>query len=182
MAAKAEGPGLYGLLGEFASAEALLQATHQARAAGFQHLEAYSPFAVEGLDEALGASRDPVPLIALLGGLLGAAGGYFLQWYSATINYPLNVGGRPLDSWPAFLPVTFETAVLGAAFAALLGALLLSGLPRLMHPLFELEQFDRASSDRFFLCICSQDPQFDPAGTQDFLRSLDPLAVLEVPA
>jgi len=175
-------PPLYGLLAEFASAEGLLQAVHRARRAGFQRLEAYSPFAVEGLDEALGGSSDHVPIITLLGGILGAAAGYLLQWYSATINYPLNVGGRPLDSWPAFLPVTFEIAVLGAAFAALIGMLLHNGLPRLMHPLFELEEFSRASSDRFFLCVRSEDPLFDPERTRSFLQSPQTLAVLEVPA
>jgi len=172
---------LYGLLAEFDSADALLQAVYRAREAGFHRLEAYSPFSIEGLDEALGGTREYVPLITLGGGVLGALIGYFLQWYSATINYPINVGGRPLDSWPAFLPVTFEIAVLGAAFAALLGMLALNGLPRLMHPLFELEEFRRASSDRFFLCICSRDQRFDPQATRGFLDSLGALAVLEVP-
>jgi hypothetical protein len=173
---------LYGLLAEFATADALLQAVRGAREAGLRRLEAYSPFAIEGLDEALGGTREYVPLITLGGGVLGAAIGYFLQWYSATINYPINVGGRPLDSWPAFLPVTFELAVLGAAFAALIGMLMLNGLPRLMHPLFELEEFRRASSDRFFLCVRSGDLLFDPERTRDFLDSIGALAVLEVPA
>jgi len=172
---------LYGLLAEFDSAEALLQAVRRAREAGFRRLEAYSPLCVDGLDEALGGTREYVPLITLGGGILGALAGYFLQWYSATINYPINVGGRPLDSWPSFLPVAFEIAVLGAAFAALIGMLALNGLPRLMHPLFELEEFRRASSDRFFLCVCSQDVRFDPQSTRGFLGSLGALAVLEVP-
>jgi hypothetical protein len=173
---------LYGLLAEFATAEALLQAVRSVRQAGLQRLEAYSPFSIDGLDEALGGTREYVPLITLGGGILGAVAGYFLQWYSATVNYPINVGGRPLDSWPAFLPVTFEIAVLGAAFAALTGMLLLNGLPRLMHPLFELEQFRRASSDRFFLCVRSEDLQFDPERTRDLLASTGALAVLEVPS
>ncbi|HWG77306.1 MAG TPA: DUF3341 domain-containing protein [Steroidobacteraceae bacterium] len=181
MNSRAESVPLYGLLGEFDSADALLQAVRRAREAGFHRLEAYSPFSIDGLDEALGGSREYVPLITLGGGVVGALIGYFLQWYSATINYPINVGGRPLDSWPSFLPVTFEIAVLGAAFAALLGMLVLNGLPRLMHPLFELEEFRRASSDRFFLCICSADLLFDRETTRAFLRSLDALAVLEVP-
>ena len=172
---------LYGLLAEFDSADALLQAVSRAREAGFHRLEAYSPLSIDGLDEALGGTREYVPLITLGGGVVGAVIGYFLQWYSATINYPINVGGRPLDSWPSFLPVTFEMAVLGAAFAALLGMLALNGLPRLMHPLFELEEFRRASSDRFFLCICSTDSQFDRQTTRDFMDCLGALAVLEVP-
>lgn len=181
MNSRAESVPLYGLLAEFDSADALLQAVRRTREAGFHRLEAYSPFSIDGLDEALGGSREYVPLITLGGGVVGAVIGYFLQWYSATINYPINVGGRPLDSWPSFLPVTFEIAVLGAAFAALLGMLALNGLPRLMHPLFELEEFRRASSDRFFLCICSKDLLFDRETTRAFLGSLDALAVLEVP-
>jgi hypothetical protein len=123
-----------------------------------------------------------VPLITLIGGIVGAALGYFIQWYSATINYPINVGGRPLDSWPAFLPVTFSVSVLCAAFAAIIGMLVSNGLPMLMHPLFAVDNFRRATRDRFFLCVRANDPQFDASRTADFLRSLQPLAVLEVPA
>jgi hypothetical protein len=172
---------LYGLLAEFAHADVLLAAARRARAAGFSRLEAYSPFSVEGLDEVLGPAADHVPLITLLGGIVGAAVGYFIQWYSATINYPINVGGRGLDSWAAFMPITFEVSVLCAAFAALGGMLIHYGLPRLMHPLFNVEHFKRASCDRFFLCIRCEDPQFDPQLTAAFLRSLEALAVHEVP-
>jgi hypothetical protein len=173
---------LYGLLAEFAHADTLLDAVRRARAQGFSRLEAYSPFSVDGLDEAIGPASNHVPLITLIGGVVGAAVGYFVQWYSATINYPINVGGRPLDSWPAFMPITFEVSVLCAAFAALGGMLIHNGLPRLMHPLFNIADFKRASCDRFFLCIRSEDPQFDPGATAQFLHSLDALAVQEVPA
>jgi hypothetical protein len=120
--------------------------------------------------------------MTLGGGIVGAALGYFLQWYSATINYPINVGGRPLDSWPSFMPVTFEISVLFAAFAAFIGMLLHNGLPRLMHPLFEIDEFRRASSDRFFLCVRWQDAPLDLERTRAFLRTLAPLAILDVPA
>jgi hypothetical protein len=173
---------LYGLLAEFAHADTLLEAVRRTRAQGFTRLEAYSPFSVDGLDEALGPATNHVPLITLVGGIIGAVVGYFIQWYSATINYPINVGGRPLDSWPAFMPITFEISVLCAAFAAMFGMLAHNGLPRLMHPLFNIARFKRASRDRFFLCIRSEDPQFDPGATAAFLRSLDALAVHEVPA
>ncbi|MGH8206485.1 MAG: DUF3341 domain-containing protein [Steroidobacteraceae bacterium] len=173
---------LYGLLAEFAHADTLLDAVRRARAQGFNRLEAYSPFAVDGLDEALGPISNYVPLITLIGGIVGALVGYFIQWYSATINYPIDVGGRPLDSWPAFMPITFEVSVIGAAVAALGGMLIHNGLPRLMHPLFNIADFKRASRDRFFLCILSEDPNFDAGATAQFLRSLDALTVQEVPA
>jgi len=172
---------LYGLLAEFEDATLLLDAVKRARAAGYTRVEAYSPFSIEGIDEAIGPVSNRVPLFTLIGGVIGAVVGYFIQWYSATINYPINVGGRPLDSWPAFMPVTFELAVLFAAFASLCTVLAQSGLPRLMHPLFEIEQFRRATIDRFFLCIRSGDPAFDAQRTADFLAGLAPCSVREVP-
>lgn len=172
---------LYGMLAEFEQASALLDAVRRARELGLERIEAYSPFSIEGIDEAIGPVSNRVPLFTLLGGIVGAVVGYFIQWYSATINYPLNVGGRPLHSWPAFLPVSFELAVLFAAFAGLATVLGQSGLPRLMHPLFEIEEFRRATIDRFFLCIRADDPAFDEHRIAEFLTTLAPLSVYEVP-
>jgi hypothetical protein len=146
----------YGVMGEFAAAETLLQAARTLRGAGLR-LEAYTPFSVDGLAEALALPPDRVPLLVFAGGLVGAVGGYLLQWYTAAIDYPIDAGGRPLHSWPAFIPVTFELAVLGAALAAFFGFLALNGLPRLRHPMFAAPDFDLASRDRFFLCIREAD-------------------------
>lgn len=173
---------LYGLLAEFPDGDALLDAARAARDHGYARVEAYAPFAVEGLDEAVGMKGNRIPLITLLGGLAGGAGTYFLQWYAAVVDYPINVGGRPLHSWPAFVPATFEITILGAALAAAVGMLALNGLPRLHHPLFEVEEFELASRNRFFLCLPARDPAFDRARSAGFLASLDPLLVREVPA
>jgi hypothetical protein len=173
---------VYGLLAEFATADALLAAARAARGHGYAELEAYSPFPVEGLDGLVGLKRNRVPLLTLLGGIAGGAGAYFMQWYSAMIDYPINVGGRPLHSWPAFVPATFELAILGAALAAVFGMLALNGLPQLYHPLFAVEEFELASRNRFFLCLPARDPAFDPGRSADLLRALDPLLLLEVPA
>ena len=171
---------LYGLVAEFDSPAGLLTATQKAVAAGYQKLEAYSPFPVEGLDEALGFHRSRVPLITLLGGIFGGVGGFFMQWYSATIHYPINIGGRPLNSWPSFIPVVFELTILGAAICGVLGMLALNGLPMPYHPLFNVEQFKRASRDRFFLCIESRVPKYEPAATRRFLESLNAKGVYDV--
>src|SRR3954447_2012576 len=171
---------LYDLMAEFASAEHLLEATRRARAAGYGKIEAYAPFSVEGLAEAAGLERNRIPLITLLGGLFGGLGGYLLQWYSAVIDYPINSGGRPLHAWPAFIPATFELAVLGAALAAFFGCFIANGLPRLYHPVFNARDFDLASRNRFFLCICTADPQFERERTHVFLQSLQPQRVAEV--
>ena len=167
----------YGVMAEFASADALLAAAREARAAGYQHIEAYSPFPVEGLAEAIGLRRNWVPPIVLAGGVLGGLGGYFMQWYSAVVSYPLNAGGRPLHSWPEFIPVTFELTVLVAALAGVIGMLWLNGLPRLHHPVFNVREFDLASRNRFFLCL--RDAEAEAA--RNFLRGLEPLGVWDVP-
>jgi hypothetical protein len=172
----------YGWLAEFNTAESLLEAAKAARSAGYRRVEAYAPFPVEGLVEAVGSFTDRVPLITLIGGIVGGVGGYFMQWYSAVISYPFNQGGRPYHSWPAFIPVTFELAVLGAALFAVVGMLVLNGLPKLYHPLFNVAEFELASRDRFFLCLRSDDPNYEPAATQHFLSSLKPKALIEVPA
>lgn len=171
----------YGLLAEFDSAAALLGAVRRARAEGYGPLEAYAPFPVEGLSEALGERRGiGVPLAVLLGGLAGAVGGYFIQYYSAVIDYPLNVGGRPLHSWQAFLPVTVELTLLGAALGGVLAMLWLNGLPRFHHPLFDAPAFARASRDRFFLCLRAHDPRYEPEPSRRWLETLGPLTVTEV--
>ena len=173
-------PLIYGLVAEFDGADALLAATKKTVAEGYRKMEAYSPFPVEGLDEALGFQRSRVPLITLIGGIVGCIGGFFMQWFSTVIHYPINVGGRPLNSWPAFIPVTFEMTILCAAIAGVLGMLALNGLPMPYHPLFNVASFERASRDRFFLCIESKDPNFDRAGTKRFLESLKPVGVYDV--
>ncbi len=173
---------LYGLLAEFASADALIAAARQARAHGYANLEAYSPFPLEELDVLVGMKRNHVPLITLLGGIAGGAGTYAMQWYSAVLDYPINVGGRPMHSWPSFIPATFEITILGAAVAAVLGMLLLNGLPRLHHPLFDVEEFDLASRNRFFLCLPAQDPAFDRQRSGALLEGMNPLLVREVAA
>lgn len=172
---------LYGMLAEFSTAEALKAAAEAARAAGYTRIEAYSPFPVEGLAEATGLRRNGVAPIVLAGGLAGGIGGYLMQWYSAVVSYPINSGGRPLHSWPEFIPVTFETTVLGAALAAVAGMLLLNGLPRLHHPIFNVREFDLASRNRFFLCLRGGEPQFALDAAREFLRGLEPLGVWEVP-
>jgi hypothetical protein len=171
---------IYGVMAEFASADALLEATRKARAAGYTSVEAYSPFPIEGLAEATGMKRDWVPPIVLGGGVVGCVGGYFMQWYSAVVSYPINSGGRPPHSWPEFIPVTFELTVLIAALAGFAGMLFLNGLPRLSHPVFNVREFDLASRNRFFICLRSDDRQFESA--RNFLRELEPLRVWEVPA
>jgi len=178
---KAASP-VYGLVAEFASDRLLVDAARRARSAGYRCIDAYAPFSVEGLSDALGFRSDRVALITLLGGILGGMGAYFLQWYTAVIDYPINAGGRPLHSWPAFIPATFEMTVLGAALAAFFGMLILNGLPRLVHPIFNTPDFDLASRNRFFLCIEARDPRFEPGETRAFLDSLEPMRVAEVEA
>lgn len=169
--------GAYGLLAEFASADALLQAAAAARAGGYRKLDAYTPFPVEGLSEALGMEHTRLPWIVLAGGAVGAIAGYGLQYWVSVIEYPLNIGGRPLHSWPAFIPITFETTILVASLSAVLGMLALNGLPRPHHPLFAVEAFSLASRDRFFLCIEARDPQFDAVETRRFLETLAPAGI-----
>ena len=171
---------VYALMAEFADPDALVAAARETRAA-FRDVDAYAPYSVEGLPEALGFVRDRVALIALIGGIAGGLGTYFLQWYTAVFDYPINSGGRPLHSWPSFIPATFEVTVLAAALALFFGLWALNGLPRLRHPVFNAEQFDLASRNRFFLAIRATDPRFDPQRTRDFLLDLTPLRLIEVP-
>jgi len=173
-------PPLYGLLAEFDGPEKLVAATERTVKEGYRRVEAYTPFPVEGLDEVLGLHRSRVPLIVLIGGIVGGFGGFFMEWFSAVIHYPINVGGRPLNSWPAFIPVVFELTILSAALAAVFGMLALNGLPMPYHPLFNVTRFEQASRDRFFLCVEATDAKFEREGTKRFLESLQPKGVYEV--
>ena len=172
---------MYGLLAEFDEADKLIAATQLTREAGYRKFDAYSPFPVDGLSEALGLTKSPISLIVLMGGIVGAVAGFGLQYYVAVIATPLNIGGKPLKSWPSIIPVTFEATILGAALAAVIGLLLLNGLPMLYHPVFNIESFARASHDGFFLCIETADAQFDLAKTKEFLQGLGPREVYDVP-
>ena len=171
---------LYGLMAEFEEHDQWREAAKHAYAAGYREMDAYSPFPVEGLAEALGHEGSPVPFLTLLGGMAGGLGGYFMQWYSMARLYPINVGGRPHNSWPNFIPVTFELTVLIASLSAFVAMLVLNRLPEPHHPVFNVPEFQRASSDRFFLCIQTEDARFERAATWRFLESLEPLKVSEV--
>lgn len=173
---------LYGVLAEFETPAALRGAAESVTAAGFEFVDAYTPYPVEGLSEAVGFSSTRLPLLVLLGGLFGGAGGYALQWWISVRAYPLNIGGRPLHSWPAFIPVTFELTILVASLTAVLGMLALNGLPRPHHPLFEIAQFERASRDGYFLCVEARDPKFDVAAVREQLRRSGAKEVWDVPA
>jgi hypothetical protein len=170
----------YGLLAEFDDPTSLVAATRKARAAGYRRMDAYSPFPIEELHEALGEHHTRLPLIVLIGGLIGGIGGYALQYWASAIAYPLNVGGKPLNSWPAFIPVTFECTILVAALSAVLGMLALNGLPMPYHPVFNVPRFALASRNRFFLCIEARDPRFDLEETRRFLEWLEPREVTTV--
>lgn len=179
---KRERPAIYGLMAEFLTPEEIVAAARRARQAGYRALDAYTPYPVEGLSAELGVRRTRLPFIVLVSGLVGAAVGFFMQYYSIGVDYPLNVGGRPYNSWPAYMPITFEVMVLVAALSAVFGMLFLNGLPEPYHPVFHVERFVRASQDRFFLCIEATDPRFDRVETEAFLASLGPQGdVIEVP-
>jgi hypothetical protein len=176
----AAGATFYGLMAEFDNPTALVAAAEKARLAGYRQMDAYSPIPIEELGEALGLRRTRLPLLVLLGGIGGGLGGYGLEYWTQAVAYPMNVGGRPFHSWPQFIPVTFETTVLGAALAAFVGMWALNRLPQPYHPVFNVPAFARASTDRFFLCIEATDPRFDRSATWRFLESLHPVGVSEV--
>ena len=173
-------PAIYGVMAEFDDPTAVVAATRRAYEEGYRRMDAYSPYPIEALSEAVGPHKERLPLIVLIGGIVGMLGGFGMQYYVAVINYPINVGGKPLFSWPAFIPITFETTVLGAAMAAIFGMLALNGLPEPYHPVFNAPNFALATRDRFFLVIESRDPKFDREATTGFLRSLGAQEVADV--
>jgi hypothetical protein len=173
-------PNIHGLMAEFDDANALVLAAASARDAGYRRMDAYSPFPIEELHDALGSHHSRLPLIVLIGGLVGCVAGFLLQYWASAIAYPINVGGRPFNSWPAFIPVTFECTILGAALSAVLGMLALNGLPMPYHPVFNVPRFALASRNRFFLCIEARDAKFELEGTRQFLETLKPREVSAV--
>lgn len=176
----AEGERTYGLVAEFDDPDVLLGAVKKAYEAGYRTMDAYSPFPIHGLAEAMGVNKTLVPLCTLMGGITGAFAGFFMQWFASAVHYPYAIGGKPFNSWPAFIPITFECAILFGAFAALGSMLFFNGLPRLHHPIFGAKRFARASSDGFFLCIEASDAQFDDEKTRTFLQDLEPVEVSTV--
>jgi hypothetical protein len=173
-------PQVYGLMAEFPTPAAVVEAAHRVHAAGYTKVEAYTPHPIEALAEALDQHHSKVPLIVLTGGLLGMIGGMALQVWASTIAYPMNIGGRPYLSLPAFIVPTFETTILGAALSAVFGMLALNGLPQPYHPVFNVPRFALASRDRYFIVIEARDQQFDLAATRRFLNDLNPSEVSEV--
>src|SRR5258706_1152907 len=173
---------IHGVMAEFDDPSSLVAATERAHHEGYRCMDAYSPFPIEELHEAIGGHHTRLPLIVLIGGLIGCIGGFALQYWASTIAYPVNVAGKPLNSWPAFIPVTFECTILVAALSAVLGMLALNGLPQPYHPVFNLPRFALASRNRFFLCIESPDPKFDLEAPRGFRATLSPRAVSTGPA
>src|SRR5512143_2680095 len=171
---------VYGMMAEFDTPTGLLQATERAYAAGYRKMDAYSPYPIEELGEALGFRKNRVPLVVLVGGILGGLSGYLLQYWIAAVSFPENIGGRPFQSWPAFIIVTFEMTILFGGISAVVGMLALNGLPMPYHPVFNNPRFTAASRDRFFLCIEAADPKFDREGTVKFLSDFRPVDVAEV--
>jgi len=171
---------LYGLMAEFERPDDLRKAVRAVREQGYRRLDAYTPLPIDGLAEEMGMHFSWLPLIVLTAGILGAIGGFLMQYYASVISYPLDIGGRPLDSWPAFIPVTFELTILCASLSAVFGMLALCGLPRPHHPLFNEPRFVLASQNRLFLCIESRDRRFDREGTRKLLESCGPSGVYDI--
>ena len=171
---------IYGLMAEFDNPTALVAAARAAREKGYRKMDAYSPFPIEELTDALHLHHNKLPLIVLIGGILGGFTGYLLQYYVTVIYFPINIAGRPLHSWPSYIVITFELTILFAAISAVLGLLALCGLPMPYHPTFNVPRFALASRNRFFLCIEARDPLFERQKTIEFLETLDPREVSEV--
>jgi hypothetical protein len=171
---------IYGLMAEFESPEQVLAAARRTREAGYTRIDAFSPIPVEGLAEAVGFDWTALPILVFLGGLCGGSTGFGMCWYANVISFPMNVGGKPYNSWPMWIPITFELTILGAALTAVFGMLALNGLPTPYHPTFNVERFARASTDRFFLCVKSRDKKFDLTHTRAFLEGLHPHGVFEI--
>jgi hypothetical protein len=177
---KTKAPRLYGVMAQFDSPSTLVAAAREAYAAGYRQINGYSPFPIEELSDAIGFKRTTLPLIVLAGGIIGGVGGFFMQYWMEVIDYPINVGGKPFNSWPAFIPITFECTVLAAAFAAVFGMLALNKLPQPYHPVFNAPNFALATRDSFFLVIESKDPKFDHDEAMRFLKSLEARDVCDV--
>lgn len=173
---------IYGLMAEFDTPSDLVAAARRTHEEGYQKVDAYTPFPVEGLAEEIGFTKNGVPLVVLVGGILGGLSGYALQYWVSAISYPVNVGGRPYHSWPAFIVVTFEMTILFAGLAAVFGMLALNGLPMPYHPVFNVPRFAFATKDRFFLIIFSSDPKYSSESTRQFLETLGPRSISEVPS
>src|SRR6201988_2878819 len=169
-------------MAEFDTATALVEAARKTYEAGYKKIDAYSPFPIEGLAEEIGFHFNEVPLVVLIGGIVGGLSGYLMQSWMSAVDYPLNIGGKPYPSWPAFIVITFEMTILFAGISAVLGMLALNGLPMPYHPVFNVPRFVLASRDRFFLIIFSSDKKYDPVETRKFLESLDARSVSEVPS
>jgi hypothetical protein len=170
---------IYGLMAEFLRPEDLLEAAQSAHDAGYRQMDAFTPFPIEGLADAVGCHSTRVPLICLIGGLIGCFGGFYLQWWPNVIGYPLDIGGKPYNSWPNFIPITFELTILCAGLATVFGMLALNGLPTPYHPVFNAPHFEMATRNRFFLCIMARDPKFDLQKTKGFLAALKAKEVTE---
>jgi hypothetical protein len=173
---------IYGLIAEFDTKRALVEGVRKARSTGYRRMDAFSPVPIDGLAELLGSRWDAIPLLVLIAGIFGGIGAFLLQWHAMVIAYPLNVGGRPLNSWPLFIPITFELTILCAAITALISMLVLNKLPKLYHPVFNVRGFERASVDRYFLLVETSDRLFEVGKTSTFLRTLEPLRVEMVEA
>jgi hypothetical protein len=173
---------IFGLVAEFETPEKLLAAAEKVRDAGYKKADAYSPFPVHGMTEAMGFPKTRVPLIVLLAGIIGGLSGFMMCVYANCVSYPLNIAGRQNNSWPSWIIITFECTVLCAAFSGGLGMLALNGLPQPYHPLFNVPSFSMASRDRFFICIETKDPKFDMEGTRRFFEAMEPVEINVVPA
>ena len=175
-----QAPPLYGVIAEFEGPNELVHAARRVYEAGYRRINGYSPYPIEELSEAIGFTHTSLPLIVFIGGLVGGIGGFFMQYWIEVLNYPINVGGKPYNSWPAFIPITFEMTVLVAAFSAVLGMLILNKLPQPYHPVFNLPNFALATRDRFFLAVEANDPKFNHSEVVDLLKSLNAVAVNDV--
>jgi hypothetical protein len=173
---------IYGLMAEFDSAQALVDAAKKTHDAGYKKIDAYSPFPIEGLAEEIGMHFDEIPLTVLIGGIIGGCTGYLMQYWMSAVDYPLNIGGKPPHSWPAFIVITFEMTILFAGISAVLGMLAFNGLPMPYHPVFNVPRFAFASKDRFFLIVFSSDKKYSAVETRRFLDTLDPRSISEVPS
>jgi hypothetical protein len=181
MVGRKKDPKIYGMLAEFTDPEDLIVAAKRAHAEGYRSMDAYTPFPVHGLADAIGFRRTRLPVIVLCGGITGAVAGFSMQYFANVFHYPINIGGRPLNSWPAFIIPTFEMTILFSAFAAVFGMLALNGLPMPYHPLFNVPAFELASRSHFFLCIEATDPKFNLDGTRQFMETLKPQSLSVVP-